>query len=57
MARGDVAGAIREFRTTLTLTKNSPDTHAMLGTLLNDQGDTRGAIEQFREALRVPSRT
>jgi tetratricopeptide (TPR) repeat protein len=51
--RGDLAGAIAEFRTALRLNPNYVDVHENLGNALNAQGDVEGAMAEYHAALRL----
>ncbi|MDB4956775.1 MAG: serine/threonine protein kinase [Myxococcales bacterium] len=64
LARGDAAGAVREFRAALGLVENLAltddrarnvviETHVNLGRGLAQQGDHAGALLQFRTALPI----
>jgi Flp pilus assembly protein TadD len=51
--RGDLEGAIAEYRTALRLNPNHVSTHDNLGVALYTTGDLEGAIAEFRTALRL----
>jgi Flp pilus assembly protein TadD len=48
-AKGDLDGAIDEYREALRLNPNDANTHNNLGVAL-EEGDRRGALEQYRAA-------
>jgi Flp pilus assembly protein TadD len=49
--KGDLDGAIREYRAALNLNPNIAVVHNALGGALAQKGDLDGAIREFREAL------
>jgi Flp pilus assembly protein TadD len=51
--KGDLAGAITEYRTALRLNPNEVEAHIHLGSALNVTGDPDGAITEYRTALRL----
>jgi len=51
--KGDLAGALTEYRTALRLNPNLVDAHINLGTALHDKGDLAGAITEYRTVLRL----
>lgn len=51
--KGDLAGAITEYRTALRLNPNDAEAHIHLGSALNVTGDPDGAITEYRTALRL----
>ena len=51
--KGDLAGAIAEYRTALRLDPNFVMAHYNLGHALGENGDREGAIAEFRTALRL----
>jgi Flp pilus assembly protein TadD len=52
-AKGDLDGAIREYREVLRLKPDYPAAHFGLGFALEEKGDHNGAIRECREALRL----
>jgi tetratricopeptide (TPR) repeat protein len=56
LARADWNGAVAAFRTGISLAGNTPQLqsvlHQQLGTALYQQGDPRGALDEFQEAVR-----
>lgn len=53
LARGDVEGALREFRAAVKIDPNFRPAHDSLGVTLENLGDLDGAIAEYREAVRV----
>ncbi len=53
--KGDVQGAIAEYREALRLNPNDRDAHYALGNALLKKDDLDGAIAEYREALRIDS--
>ena len=51
--KGDLDGAIAEYREALRLQPNLPTAHGNLAAALAAKGDLDGAIAEFREALRL----
>ena len=51
--KGDLEGAIAEFREALRLKPDFADAHLNLGVALRDKGDLDGAIAEHRTALRL----
>jgi len=51
--KGDLDGAIAEFRQALRLKPDHPEVQNYLGAVLGDKGDLDGAIAEFRQALRL----
>src|SRR5215472_512837 len=51
--KGDLAGAITEYRTVLRLNPNDAEAHIHLGSALNVAGDPDGAITEYRTVLRL----
>ena len=51
--KGDVDGAIAEFREVVRLDPKDEFTHVNLGDALASKGDVDGAITEYREALRL----
>ncbi|MBI3783739.1 MAG: tetratricopeptide repeat protein [Deltaproteobacteria bacterium] len=51
--KGDLDGAIREYRQALSLNPNDAMAHSNLGTALSLKGDVDGAILELRQALRL----
>ena len=51
--KGDLEGAIAEYRTALRLEPDYAPVHTNLGTALCHKGDSDGAIAEFRTALRL----
>src|SRR5215813_10214792 len=51
--KGDLAGAIAEYRTALRLDPNFVAAHFNLGHALLKNGDVEGAIAEYRTALRL----
>jgi tetratricopeptide (TPR) repeat protein len=51
--KGDLDGAIREYREALRIQPDYAEAHNNLGNALEKKGDLDGAIREFREALRV----
>jgi Flp pilus assembly protein TadD len=52
-AKGDLDGAIAEFRTALRLNPNHVAAHTNLGNALVVQGDFNEALDEYRTALRL----
>ena len=51
--KGDLAGAVGEFRTAIRLAPLSPQYHNTLGNALRQQGDLAAARAEFAEAARL----
>jgi tetratricopeptide (TPR) repeat protein len=51
-AKGDLDGAIAEYRQAIHLKPDDPDAHNNLGRALGVKGDLDGAIAEYRQALR-----
>ena len=51
--KGDLDGAIAEYREALRLNPNDDEAHFNLGVALGKKGDWDGAIAEYREALRL----
>jgi tetratricopeptide (TPR) repeat protein len=51
--KGDIEGAIREYREALRLNPNNDIAHYNLGLALDDKGDLDAAMGELREALRL----
>src|SRR2546423_13981267 len=51
--KGDLAGAIAEYRTALRLDPNFVAAHYNLGHALQEKGEGEGAIDEYRTALRL----
>ena len=49
--KGDLEGAIAEYRTAISQQPNSPQVHNNLGNALHDKGDLAGAITEYRTAI------
>jgi Flp pilus assembly protein TadD len=52
-AKGNLKGAIVEYRAALHLDPNHVDAHTNLGAALGTKGDVEGAIAEHRTALRL----
>ena len=53
--KGNLNGAIAEFRQAVRLKPDDPEAHNNLGTALAQKGNMDGAIAEFRQALRLKS--
>ena len=51
--KGDLDGAIAEYRAALRLTRMMHEAHCNSALALDDKGDLDGAIAEYREALRL----
>jgi TPR repeat protein len=49
--KGDLDGAIAEYRTAISQQPNDPETHEGLGNALDDKGDHDGAVAEYRTAI------
>jgi Flp pilus assembly protein TadD len=49
-SKGDLQGAIREYREALRLNPDNALAHSCLGNALEYKGDRRGALEEYRQA-------
>jgi tetratricopeptide (TPR) repeat protein len=49
--KGDLEGAIMEYRTVIKRRKKSPEAHYSLGHTLQAKGDLEGAIVEYRTAI------
>jgi tetratricopeptide (TPR) repeat protein len=49
--KGDLEGAITEYRTVIKRRKKSPEAHYSLGHALQGKGDLEGAIVEYRTAI------
>jgi eukaryotic-like serine/threonine-protein kinase len=52
-AKGDLDGAIAEYRIALRLDPRDSQVHTNLGNALDDKGDLDGAIAEYRTAIRL----
>ena len=53
--KGDLEGAISEYRTALRLQPDVPQTHYNLGNALYAKADLDGAITEWRTTLHLPA--
>jgi Flp pilus assembly protein TadD len=53
VGKGDLNGAIYEFRTAVALSPNDADGHNNLGLALQSKGDIDQSITEYRTALRL----
>jgi Flp pilus assembly protein TadD len=51
--KGNLDGAITEYREALRLKPDFPDAHDNLGAALGDKGNLDGAIAEYREVFRL----